>query len=185
MHVTCMSRAPGESKGSGPQAAAGGAKAVTVEEHGRTEAVNFALSDLRSVKEVSKGKRYVVQTNRLAAVNQLVFEVLGYPNVYTQDSACLGSPTVRYIIQYVHFCPQFFKGITIVMNIINLEGSNTVRNGLLTYSTVECRAVSRGGGGGGSGGSAEPTYVNHFVPPYLALWLDCMGISLWDWPISL
>ena len=35
------------------------------------------------------------------------------------------------------------------MNIINLEGSNTVRNGLLTYSTVECRAVSRGGGGGG------------------------------------
>ena len=71
MHVTCMSRAPGESKGSGPQAAAGGAKAATVEEHGRTEAVNFALSDLRSIKEVSKGKRYVVQTNRLAAMSAI------------------------------------------------------------------------------------------------------------------
>ena len=25
-------------------------------------------------------------------------------------------------MQYVHFCPQFFQGITIVMNIINFEG---------------------------------------------------------------
>ena len=23
--------------------------------------------------------------------------------------------------------------------------------------------------------------MNHFVPPNLALWLDCVGISLWDW----
>ena len=27
------------------------------------------------------------------------------------------------------------------------------------------------------------TYVNHFVPQNFALWLDCVGISLWDWPI--
>ena len=30
--------------------------------------------------------------------------------------------TSIYGIQYIHFCPQFFQGITVVMNIIKLEG---------------------------------------------------------------
>ena len=33
-------------------------------------------------------------------------------------------------MQYVHFCPQFFQGITIVTNIINFEGGGVQLNPL-------------------------------------------------------
>ena len=31
---------------------------------------------------------------------------------------------IKITTQYVHLCPQFFQGITIVMNIINLDGGS-------------------------------------------------------------
>ena len=45
------------------------------------------------------------------------------------------------IIQYVHFCPQFFQGITIVMNTANLRGGGG--------GGGVSRAVARGGSGQG------------------------------------
>ena len=103
---------------------------------------------------------------------------------------CWISIKSRCIIQYVHFCPQFFQGITIVMNIINLEGGFSWTPWTPLWLRPWYEGRNYWGGWIGENYAMPVMYVNHYsrssLQRYVPFYADLQNVGSvqWMWPLT-